>query len=558
MELTKTEDEKIQETKVPMSETSKKIVEEIERSRAKERYQNYGEFLYNEGKENQKRQQLEQERLKRLEEAKEDVFSFKPQINTNFKVIRGSHAANSFKANVIAYAENEEKKCPFKPKINAKSSMIAMQKRNEEFLSEANPNPSITQAHESLFKDAEKRRIRIEHMQQEAARMSLPPSKGSKPSQEHIDKLVNSKKNVEKQISQLRVQLNSNFDPDTGREFFKPVINKRPKSAGGNRQTQNVYDELYQRQFDTTKSLISKEFYKEVNKLANKKHTNESSKKIAEVAKLKKIYKLFAYLDQDGDGFLNIEKDILSSSEERFNVLDKPLQEILLDVFELFDVDSDIGFEEFAAAVFERMEKPDSKSAILSSQKGSVHKVSGIDIPPSELPDSECSFKPKTNKKSEEIVVAKRASATDLHDLLYKEKDKREQNLSRLKQAYTEDEMRECSFKPQVINPSAEHGISDETLNRLLAPKKRQSYYGPSEDKELEECTFRPKTNTMPEGVYQQQTNNNNTSKIIRPNKSYSEIFTTEQPITPRKISSNNNPSSGNKSSGKNPLSLLR
>lgn len=536
MELTKNELEKVMETKVPMSETSRKIVEEIERSRAKEKFQNYGEFLYNEGKELIRKQQLEKERIQRLEEAKMEVFTFKPQINSNFKIARPSNAyMNSFKHNVMMYAEEEERKCPFKPKINQKSALMAVQKKNEEFLSDT----GTTDPFESLFKDAEKRRAKLEQKQSEAVKQQLITSTTGvgKPSQEHIERLVNSRKEAEKNIMQLRMQLNSNFDPETGRELFKPsTTSKRPKSAGHSRQGSSVFEALYNKKFEEAKNTISKEYYKEIDKLANTKHVNEASRRIAEMAKVKKIYKLFTYLDSNSDGYLNIETDILGSSEERFQVIDKHLQEILLDVFEQFEIDSNIGFEEFAAAVLQRMEKSDAKAMLLSSTKGPIQKVAGIDSPiVQSSPESEfreCSFKPKTNKKSDELAWTRRSTGQDLFEILYKEKDTKEQNLSRLKQAYSEDQMRECSFKPQTTNPSV-NGFSEDTLHRLYSrsPKKKKPSYPSLEERELEECTFRPKVNNQTPERFSKRIDGRPTPTNIKTNKSYSEIFMSSEAI---------------------------
>ncbi|KAG2386621.1 hypothetical protein C9374_002365 [Naegleria lovaniensis] len=535
MELTKNELEKVMETKVPMSETSRKIVEEIERSRAKDKFQNYGEFLYNEGKAMIRKQQLEKERVQRLEDAKMEVFTFKPQINTNFKIERPNNAyMNTFKHNVMMYAEEEERKCPFKPKINQKSALMAVQKKNEEFLSDT----GTTDPFESLFKDAEKRRAKLEQKQSEVVRQQLMPSTGAaKPSQEHIERLVNSRKEAEKNIMQLRMQLNSNFDAETGRELFKPITtSKRPKSAGHARQTSSVFEDLYNKTFETAKNAIAKEYYKEVDKLANTKHVNEASRKIAETAKVKKIFKLFTYLDSNNDGYLNIETDILGSSEDRFQIIDKHLQEILLDVFEQFEIDSNIGFEEFAAAVLQRMEKSDAKAMLLSSTKGPVQKVSGIDSPiiqsSPESDDGECSFRPKTNRKSDELVWARRSTGQDLFEILYKEKDTKEQNLSRLKQAYSEDEMRECSFKPHTTNPTVS-GFSENTIQRLYSrsPKKKKHSYPSLEERELEECTFWPKVNNQTPERFLKSVEGRPTPTNIKTNKSYSELFMSSEAI---------------------------
>jgi len=526
----KTEDEKVNETKVSMSETSRKIIEETERMRSSEKYQNYGEYLYNEAKASVRKQQLERERIQRLEEAKNDVFTFRPQINSNFAGFKTGGYMNTFRSNALAIIENQEKECSFKPKINPKSAMMADQKKNEEFM-----NDTIgLYTHENLFRDAEKRRLKMEQIQQEILAMSNPQTSNKKPSMEHINRLVNSRKDVDRHISQLRLQQNANIDPETGRELFKPQIN-RPKSAGYSRGAINVFEDLYGKQFIPRKTLLEKEYQKELDKMANTKHINEASLKIAEVAKLKRVQQLFQFLDSDGDGYLNIEEDILGTNEERFGVLDKNLQEILLNVFEHFEVNSNISFEDFANVLLDEMQKIDAKVALLSATKGSIHKLTNVSPPKVDKEEDEYTFKPQTTKKSEELVMARRSCGLEVHEILYKEKDLKQQHLSRLKQAYSEDEMRECSFKPQTLNPNPKP-FSDSTVTRLLSnsKKKRQSNYTSSEEKEIEECTFAPKLISSYNKPVEMPRNVN-----VNMNKSYSELFLSE--TTPRKAASSSN-----------------
>ncbi|KAL9654288.1 hypothetical protein ABK040_010319 [Willaertia magna] len=545
-EAKKYEGSKLNDSRVAISETSKRIMEELERTRlTKGKFNNYGEYLYKEGLAHSKKQQIELEKKKKQEEEELNRFTFTPQINNTYKVtnLKNIYTPTSYiKPITVAHLSEDEKELTFKPKLTKKSLEIV--KSRKEFTKEDCQEEVV---HEALFKDAEKRRAKMDQQRSVSPTVSQKgPTKTPKEFEDFLNRLAYSKKASEKYLDQLRTQLRSNIDPLTGRELFKPQIIKRPKSAGAklnNHDYTNIAQDI-----DHRKEVMKEEYYNELKKMANTKHTSENSAKIAELTKLKRIRQLFDYLDSDHDGYLSIKEDVFEANENRFNILDKQLQNDLLNVFEQFDLDGLIGFDDFAHSLIQQLEKykfKGAKSTLLTSIRDSITKISNEAYKPFSYRDNpnDCTFHPNTNKKSDAMIKNLRKSLSgNLHEALYNDKETREKQMQILKKNFLEEEMKECSFKPKL---SKNIEVEGSTFARLTAPKKKTNVLS-SVEIELQECSFKPKINEYTDSNVLRGSDANASKKL---NRSYSEIY------SPGRKTPNRSSSRSEKRTG---LSLLR
>ena len=181
---------------------------------------NPGEILYIKGismQHNKNRIAEEKNKEKIEKEAKE--LTFKPCINpsqprfeekTEDLLIKKAKYYEAHKKTLKEkFEKNEIKECFFQPNISK-------------------PKEKNKKIHEDLYKEAHKR----QEKQSELASMKLysfepnadkPKQKNLEKKQEFIERLVNSKKKLEKEMEKLRAMRDFDYDLNTGQKLYNPV-----------------------------------------------------------------------------------------------------------------------------------------------------------------------------------------------------------------------------------------------------------------------------------------------------------------------------------------------
>lgn len=526
------EKQKIDETKVPMSSTSKRIIGELDRSRNTiQRYSNYGEFLYSEAKTMKEKQDEMIEQQKRLNEAKQGVeATFQPRINNSFKFIMNNNKdilervmEKSVRRPKAPMMESQvDTTFTYRPKISRTSERLAKEKKiRESVVFDDFHFKEEDDLHEQLFKDAE---LRLKKKQESLC--YLPSEATFKPEigkhsfirgedkNEFINRLVNSKKETDKHVAQLRTQMYSNIDQETGRELFKPVISRYPSTS-----------KFKQEGFvDNPKSKMIQEYEESIKKMANQSHTNQNSQKLVEIAKIRKITELFEFLDSDHDGYINIRAIV---SDVKY--LEPELIQELQFVFKQFEENTVISLDEFVNHMLARVEDTrlqgakitlltsfSRKNAEIKKKRMVLETKTEIDPTDLQIIDENYTFKPRLNRHSEELVnmsqERRRAlSAGRIHEVLLGEKEKWRIKKEIRKEELLQDELAQCTFQPDTRksiqkksrpsspeNQRIEQSNIEELTNRLLQAKKNKlaTVSRNSEQRELQEyCSFTPKIN---------------------------------------------------------------
>ncbi len=531
MESEISEQRRIEESKVPMSNTSKRIVEELDRSRSVvQRYSNYGEFLFSEAKTLKERQEEMIQHQRKLIDAKQELeATFQPRINTNYKFIMNNNR------DVLERVMEKSVRRPkdpatldeptnpdftYKPKISKNSERLAKERKlRESTILDDFTFKEEDDLHEQLFRDAE-----LRQKKKQESMCYLPSQATFKPevrkssflrmedSEEFINRLVNSKKETDKHIAQLRTQLySSNIDQETGRELFKPIISKY--SLNENFRYSRNY-------MENPKTKMIEEYEEEIKKKANQTHTNPNSQKLAELAKVKKISELFEFLDTDQDGYINIE-DI----GQELMCLEPEMVQEMQHVFNQFTSDN-VSLDEFINQMLARIEETrlqGAKTTLLTSfsrksadlrRKRLILEGHGTSAEDLKMIDENYTFKPKVNKHSEVIVSLsqerRRAkSAGRIHEVLIGEQERWRQKKEIRKEEIMQSEMAECTFRPDTsktslkksryASPDSHEPLRiEDVANRLMLAKQKKLalIHQNSEQRELQEyCSFTPKIN---------------------------------------------------------------
>jgi hypothetical protein len=504
-----------------------------------QRYHNYGQYLYEEAKIIKERQEELAKQQEKLNAAMVDVeATFHPKINhyyrpmyTSQKNVLDRVMEKTVKRPKPELPEDEsEAHLTFHPKISRKTEQIMREKRYRESIYNENPQEHGMRHYEQLFYDAERRRARMQEGQYHIpADATFKPDIGrnaylrlDEDQEEFINRLVNSKKESEKSLAQLRMQLNSNVDPDTGRELFKPMISKHPNLS---ERKQQVHHELYnlKDEFKEDKNRLAASYDESLKKMANQTHTTANSEKIVQYSKLRKIAEMFEFFDTDRDGYINIKDNVNS-----LRLLEPELVKDLVYVFRQFDEDSLISYEEFVDHMLARVEDTrlqGAKTTLLASFSRSKKRAFESTDPDHSsrfsTSNKEYTFKPRVNKHSEFLVnmheERKRAlSAGRIHEVLIGEQGRWKARKELLKEELIDNEMKECTFHPNTsktlhqrrsITPDNLHrkrnklpmdeAQVDELTKRLASvkPKIPTEKTRSTEQRELmEHCTFTPTT----------------------------------------------------------------
>ncbi|KAK3241526.1 hypothetical protein CYMTET_48723 [Cymbomonas tetramitiformis] len=440
-----------EQTKVPMSYLSKELM----KGRTKGEYANYGERLYVEGV--LQRKQLELKQKARVDEEKEAEvreITSAPQISEVAKRMHrpGGNAWERLQQDTSALEmkdkklvtlkklneEQEMEACSFKPNINRRSDKL-MKDRTEAL------RGHNLSAHDQLFQDAERRKIRQEeYMNWMSDDHTFQPNAysrhttgsnvgGSGTLVDHshvVERLTSADKRRELRLSQLRESLET--DASTGQKLFKPVTGRAPQ-FGRNNSALPIGEFLYsiRHEFDDKKEYIAERERQSIDTEANRVYAGSRSRAIVVRMKQRMFKKLFKTLDDDGDGRIFLEEALEKSN------LSLELVHDLEECLQLRGPDP-IDLNEFQALM--------------------EHVLGGIKTGPRNylVPEvrkddhDNFTFKPRVNRYSKMLASRRRGKHQPVYEALLQDKAAADRRLEELKEMQTEQDLQECTFRPKL------------------------------------------------------------------------------------------------------------
>lgn len=440
-----------EQTKVPMSYLSKELM----KGRTKGEYANYGERLYVEGV--LQRKQLELKQKAREDEEKEAEvreITSAPQISEVAKRLHrpGGNAWERLQQDTTALEmkdkkldtlkklneEQEMEACSFKPNINRRSDKL-MKERTEAL------RGHNLSAHDQLFQDAERRKIRQEeYMNWMSDDHTFQPNAysrhntgsnvgGSGTLVDHshvVERLTSADKRREMRLSQLRESLET--DAATGQKLFKPVTGRAPQ-FGRNNSALPIGDFLYsiRHEFDDKKEYIAERERQSIDTEANRVYAGSRSRAIVVRMKQRMFKKLFKTLDDDGDGKIFLEEALEKSN------LSLELVHDLEECLQLRGPDP-VDLNEFQALM--------------------EHVLGGIKTGPRNylVPEvrkddhDNFTFKPRVNRYSKMLASRRRGKHQPVYEALLQDKAAADRRLEELKEMQTEQDLQECTFRPKL------------------------------------------------------------------------------------------------------------
>lgn len=298
------------------------------------------ERLYNAGMVSKQKAENSREKIRaQREEEISKNLTFQPEINKTSKTILKDYKKpeSSFrtrekhKQELIEKAKGEkltreQEMCTFSPQINEMTGKI-LEKRYK--------SNSVNKFNE-LYQDAKDRQWRQEEVTKSFYESEFPfqPSlklnyMKSDPT-ELIDRLVNSRKEVEEHIQRERFRKNELSDPTTGRDYFRPQIGRPPSTR---RRDIPVWDHLYLHK--NTKESEYQSYY------PSQIESNPRSDLIYNKLKKERYSHIFNCLRPDKNGEISIETIQNHSLDPRLHKVIYPLLQ------ELEMVNVTLDFEEF-------------------------------------------------------------------------------------------------------------------------------------------------------------------------------------------------------------------
>ncbi|KAK9823252.1 hypothetical protein WJX72_001357 [[Myrmecia] bisecta] len=475
------------------------VSQELMKGRGSGDYVNYGERLYVEGLlEREKKRAVAQARRAEAEEAELLGVTWRPQISKLAQSIKRGDSdpppwlrltqakTNKTQERLEMIKRDREaddlKECTFRPAINSRSDRLMADR------SEVLKEHKIT-AHEQLFQDAIRRRLR----QEEYARwypedVTFHPailgtvdrdkitSDVAVRSDAHIaERLYERRRKVDNKLAEARKQAEHPLDPVTGQPFYQPKIG-RPPSYQRNHAELPIGEYLYgmRHEAEDKNEYISEMSRQQQHQEANMGYTTNHSQQLIARLKTKRFQQIFEYLDQDRDGAL----DLVALVAEDLELLETLDPEVRADV-------------EMAARILAR----GHKLANSSSHPGSVPATPRTDgglstdqpLPASEgvlvdlegfkglmeealkrgrgvprsylLPsphprsnEDHYTFAPEISARSKELAARRRPASQPVYEILHREASIIHERLQHRKEEIEQAQLKECTFRPAFVS----------------------------------------------------------------------------------------------------------
>lgn len=367
---------------------------------------NYGEKMYAKGIRHKEQIEANKQLLKmQIEKSISETTSFHPTLNeTSKRLARNSQYRST--TDIRPYTQTyREPEYPFAPKLNENSQKLI--------------KPSKNRINE-LYEEAKHKKQRIESNLEHAKKNEFPfkPSTNNRFSrsdpQELIERLTNSKSGYLKSIEELKEKYEVKKDPETGQEFFKPIIGKNYNYS---RNCENVWETLYKHAPKNNRSVVE---YPHAPIVMESKARSE---KIILKVKIDRYSEVFQMLNPDMNGNI-VFKNI------NMNDVDPVILRIIMPLLnELEELNQPLNFEEFVDSM-------ENLFKYLSQSEKDVFLI-----------------KPKKKPEEPEVTVKKTLNLNTFNNL-YSRQVERKNNRSAKLEIEREKlkllELEGCTFKPQT------------------------------------------------------------------------------------------------------------
>ncbi|KAJ4456378.1 hypothetical protein PAPYR_8418 [Paratrimastix pyriformis] len=531
--------------RVPMSQTSKVLA----KGRVKTDHdQNYGERLYREGAERMKQRDEAAQKAAQERDLKDPELTFHPKISKlAAKLKRGSEQPTWARLEATAElrkAEREKQEeerrkreldgCTFQPKVSERSMKLAESHEAGAAATQASGaghSPQMAAAgaaarkaaHQRLFQDAERRRIRQEEYQNwfpeehtfhpEIRTMKHPQGNVPAP-----DRLYQAAIKHREYLEALQAQSLMGIDPETGQPLFQPRTGRPPNVM---RQDPNlpVGERLFAARYefqDAREHLREKE-RQMTHELSNLSFTHEVSLRLLEEKKHRRYRELFILLDTNQDGVVEPHEVNASTHPE----MDPGLAAELIPIMQQCPTPA-LTFPLFV----------DQLEAALRDEKWPHPHL--LALPATSLPtapEEEPTFHPQISDSSRRLAAQKRGKET-LEERLLQEAKQWQRNREEAERRQEQAKLAECTFTPRTLSPqqggakTGGEGMTtipvevapveaaatggapgtasrrrvnpEDVVRRLTTPKKtpaRRADALSSEEIQEAMCTFHPHTN---------------------------------------------------------------
>ena len=450
-------------------------------------YNSFGDRLYEEGLRRKEQAEKHAQDLRAERETPDPEATFKPKISKLARKLKrsgptwsrivdsmGDQAREHKMSLQEEIQRKKEAECTFRPETNKKSKELLRNKRRvaeEQNLSH----------YEQLYLDAQRRQMKLE----ELAAIAPPdatfrPEIGTLPSRfegedeiEFFQRLTSSRREHEMALEMARNSDEHNIDPVTGQRLFHPKIGRQPSSQRNN-SSLPIGDFLFASRHEKQDVLqrLSKRQEEHIVRSANRRKTTKTSETIVETLKQRRFQEIFNALDESGTGVLDL-------TEVSLDVLNPSIASTLKPIFDqLRTTQRTMNFGEFHRALDR------SWSSIKSGPRSHLLRSSVIRDPSMEDPLSnslklshsavgssgslrgskgEEDFRPHLNSRSEQLARQARPRDSDLYESLAHERQQWEEHRMQQREALARKELEGCTFKPKTTKyqpgrrtPSAE------------------------------------------------------------------------------------------------------
>ncbi|KAF5842487.1 hypothetical protein DUNSADRAFT_6731 [Dunaliella salina] len=320
------------------------ISQEMMRARSHGPFENYGEMLYAEGLEQAavKNSRAVAERAER--EAREtEGATFRPEVSKlaralwsggdlnsqacwqRLSVDKRSKTLEAIKELKANREKAELDECTFKPKVNATSAAL-MADRSETL------QMLRMSAHEQLFQDALRRQQKRDELEGWLPEeVTFKPKVNMSPQAAlHLSRSfghmgltppLSPTKKMQKQ-QEARERAYGDIDPVTGKQLYRPEVGRAPRNVERNPHGAPIGEILY---LNALEERRRKEAMKEAEKEAARRqaeahHSTATSSKLFARLKNKRFNQIFDYLDEYGNGLLDVVGLVRNSTEHMDNL----------------------------------------------------------------------------------------------------------------------------------------------------------------------------------------------------------------------------------------------
>lgn len=501
-------------------------------------YDSYGDRLYKEGLQENKRKE-ETRRLLKERQIQEEMAeaTFHPEISkmaqsmkARSKLALGGDEAWSRLYNAKTSMaskkkaredeirrerdEQEMKECSFRPQLSRKSERIMEMRRGSAALNSYDRLHYLSN-HQKANLEIKKRTIGLPHdatFAPEINKLSIKKAErfNRNGPADVADRLLIRGQVYNERLEQAREdsrQVESHVDPLTGQKLFHPRIHaKGPKNARGDVDPRNVGEHLYKEALESAKRNQDyvREVQAKIDEAASKAYVNASSQKMMERLRLDRIKAVYAYLARTpSDCFPPESINIMAVvSNERF--MDTIDPEVRADVEhaaklamsrhlkkqdELSDGDgSAYSLDEEQTLFMTESEFIDLMNEVIQRTRGYTRAYL-LPMPGMRAKWEEPTFKPRLDKKSMQLAARMRPEALPNHEILYNTAAETAAKIELMKREIHSREMEECTFQPVLETTEDSRPARGKALVHAHKPRVKESLFHVSRVNQESSCS---------------------------------------------------------------------